>query len=177
MGHHLDAAADGQIHVAGEDLLRGEVDRLLARAAHPVELDGGDGDRESGLECGQAGDVGALVADRRDAAHDDVLDQGGLNALHGASTSCRTWAARSTGATGYQGPALGLANPDGRSNCSDEVHFGHWTTSWQRGCGVRDGQSPPPGIPTHPRIRPPVGGVNRLPVADAPDDFGDSDGC
>ena len=48
--------------------------RLLAGAAHPVQRDRRDVHREAGLEHGQAGQVGALVADRSDAAPDHVFD-------------------------------------------------------------------------------------------------------
>ena len=65
---------------AGGDHRRGEVDGLLAGAALAVDGGGGGLDRQPGLEPGVAGDVDALLAELLDAAGDDVLDLGGLDA-------------------------------------------------------------------------------------------------
>ena len=72
--HRLDAAGEDEVLPAGGDLLRGDVDGLEARGAEAVELDAGDGVGQAGLDRGGLGDVGALVADRRDAAEHDVVD-------------------------------------------------------------------------------------------------------
>ena len=68
---------------AGHDGLGGEVGRLLGGAALPV--DGGAHHRlgEPGGEGGVAAHVEALLADLHDAAHDHVLDQGGIEVVAG----------------------------------------------------------------------------------------------
>ena len=73
--HDLDAAADGDIDDAGRDEVRGEVDRLLRRAALAVDGRAGHFDREAGFEHHVAADVRGLLADLRDVAEDDVADQ------------------------------------------------------------------------------------------------------
>ena len=78
--HRLDAAGEDQVLPAGGDLLGGDVDGLEARGAEAVELDAGDGVRQAGLDRRGLGDVGALVADRRHAAEDDVVDPVGIKA-------------------------------------------------------------------------------------------------
>lgn len=72
-GHALYAAADGQFALAGHYEGRRRVDGFQARSAEPVDLLAGDGLR---IACGDGahpGDVGALLADRRDAAENDIL--------------------------------------------------------------------------------------------------------
>jgi hypothetical protein len=76
-----DAAADGEVGLAGLHLGRGHVHRLEARGAEAVDLDAGRGLGPAGVEHGGAGDVGALLADRRDAAEDDVVDLRGVEAV------------------------------------------------------------------------------------------------
>ena len=65
-----------QVLPAGAHLLRGDVDGLEAGRAEPVELEARAGGLVAGGQRGGAGDVGALLADGRDAAEDDVLDAG-----------------------------------------------------------------------------------------------------
>ena len=72
--HRLDSAGEDQVLPAGGDLLGGHVDCLEARGAEAVELDAGDGVRQAGLDRRGLGDVATLVADRGDAAQDDVVD-------------------------------------------------------------------------------------------------------
>ena len=72
--HRLDAAGEHEVLPAGGDLLRGDVDGLQARGAEAVELHAGDRVGQAGLDRRRLGDVGALVADRRDAAEHDVVD-------------------------------------------------------------------------------------------------------
>ncbi len=76
----LDTAADDDVVDARGDQRCGEVDRLLGRAA--LAVDGGRGglDRQAGLEPGVAADVDRLLAELLDAAGDDVLDLGGVDA-------------------------------------------------------------------------------------------------
>ena len=79
--HDLDAGGDDDVVRAGDDALRGEVGRLLRRAA--LAIDGGGRDRlgEAGAEHGVAPDVDGLGADLHDAAHDHVVDQGGVEVV------------------------------------------------------------------------------------------------
>ena len=72
--HRLDATGEDEVLPAGGDLLGGDVDGLEAGRAEAVELDAGDGVRQTGLDGGGLGDVAALVADRRHAAEHDVVD-------------------------------------------------------------------------------------------------------
>ena len=73
--HRLDAAGEHEVLEAGADLLRGQVDRLQAAGAEPVDLHAGHGVGQAGGERRRPGDDGALLADRRDDAEDDVVDQ------------------------------------------------------------------------------------------------------
>src|SRR5262249_35564469 len=66
---------------AARDLLRGEIDRLESRRAEAVDLDAGDLDVPAGLERRRLRDHRALLADRRDDAHDDVVQRGGGEAM------------------------------------------------------------------------------------------------
>jgi hypothetical protein len=72
--HDLDPARDGDVVGAGDDALGGEVGRLLARAALPVDRGGRDRLGEPGGEHRVAGDVEGLLAGLRHAAADDVVD-------------------------------------------------------------------------------------------------------
>ncbi len=80
VAHVLDAAADDDVVDAGGDERRGEVHGLLRGAALAVDGGGGRLDRKAGLEPGVAADVHALLAELLDAARDDVLDLGGVDA-------------------------------------------------------------------------------------------------
>ncbi|MCY1208633.1 hypothetical protein D9M72_202660 [compost metagenome] len=82
--HALDAGGDHDVHRARHHGLCREVQRLLRRAALAVDRGGG---HRLGQARGQhrvARHVGGLLAGLADAAHDDVLDQGGVGvgALH-----------------------------------------------------------------------------------------------
>ncbi len=76
--HRLDARADHEILVSGADAHRRERDRLLARAAEPVQRDAGDRDRPAGIEHGHAADVVGVVAGVGTVAAHDVVDVGGI---------------------------------------------------------------------------------------------------
>ena len=76
----LDARADGHVVHAGGDQRGGEVHGLLGRAALAVDRGRGRLDRQPGLEPGVAADVEHLLAELLDAAGDDVLDLGGVDA-------------------------------------------------------------------------------------------------
>jgi hypothetical protein len=54
------------------------MDSLLARAAHPVQRNRRDFDRETGFQHCQAGQVCALVANGGDAAPHHILYAAGL---------------------------------------------------------------------------------------------------
>ena len=72
--HALDAAGDDEVLRAGHHAHRREVDRLEPGAAEAVEGDAGDLVGPARREHRVARDVGALLADLRDAADDDVVD-------------------------------------------------------------------------------------------------------
>ena len=72
--HALDPAADHELLVAGLHAHGRVGDRLLARAAEPVEGDAGRLHRPPGGEHGHASDAGAVVADGVAVADDDVVD-------------------------------------------------------------------------------------------------------
>jgi hypothetical protein len=80
-GHDLDAGGDHDVVGPGHDALGGEVGRLLRRAALAVDGGGGHGVGPAGGEHGGAADVDRLVADLHDAAHDHVLDEGGIEVV------------------------------------------------------------------------------------------------
>ena len=80
MAHMLDATADRDVVHAGCDQSRGEVDRLLRRSALPVDGRRRSLDRQAGLEPGVAADVVRLLPVLLDAAGDDVLDLGRIDA-------------------------------------------------------------------------------------------------
>src|SRR5690606_789854 len=79
-GHRLDAACEDQVLPAGTHLGGGQVDGLQARGAEAVLLHTGRRLGQSGGGRGDAGDVGALVADRADDAEHDVVDRGRVQA-------------------------------------------------------------------------------------------------
>jgi hypothetical protein len=80
VAHVLDAAADRCVVNAGGDERGREVDSLLGGAALAVDRRGRSLDRQPGLEPGVAPDVEPLLAELLNAAGDDVLDHGGLDA-------------------------------------------------------------------------------------------------
>ena len=80
VAHVLDAAADHDVVDAGGDERRGEVHGLLGGAALAIDRRGCCLDRKPGLEPGVPADVHPLLAELLDAAGDDVLDLGGVDA-------------------------------------------------------------------------------------------------
>ena len=93
---HLDAAADRDVNDAGRDEVRGEVDRLLRRAALAVDGRAGHFDREAGFEHDVAADVRGLLADLRDVAEHHVADQRRVEPTR-STTSRSTFAPSVTG--------------------------------------------------------------------------------
>src|SRR5580704_15067268 len=71
--HRLDAARHHHVVLAADEAGGGEVDRLLAGAALPVDGHPGHRQRPAGREHGVAGDVEGLLADLADAAPNDVV--------------------------------------------------------------------------------------------------------
>ena len=76
--HVFDAAGDDEILESRTDLARREVDSLLARPTHPVELHAGHVVAPAGDHRREASDVVRLLVDRIDAAVNDVLDVVGV---------------------------------------------------------------------------------------------------
>ena len=74
--HRFDAAADRQVVLAAHHLRRGEIHRIEARGAEAVDLHARHRVAEARGQRAHAGDVAAGLADRIDAAHDDVVDLG-----------------------------------------------------------------------------------------------------
>ena len=74
----IHAAADHEAGLAGHDLRGGRVHGLETRGAEAVDRHAGNGLGEAGHHRRGAGDVGALLADRHDAAQDDVVDLAGV---------------------------------------------------------------------------------------------------
>ena len=72
--HVLHAAGDDEVLGAGHHALRGEVHRLLRRAALPVDGHAGHVVGQPGHQPRRAGDVAGLRADRVAAAEDHVVD-------------------------------------------------------------------------------------------------------
>ena len=79
--HHFDAGGDDDVVGAGHDALGGEVQRLLGRAALAVDGRGRHRLGPAGREHRAASDVEGLLADLGDAAHDDVVDQRGVEVV------------------------------------------------------------------------------------------------
>ena len=78
--HVLDAARDDDIVLTRHHAQRGEVGRLLPRAAHPVERRAAHVHREARDQRRVARDVEPLLTELVDAAEDDVLDLGSVDA-------------------------------------------------------------------------------------------------
>ena len=72
--HRFDAAADRHVLLAGHHLRGGEVHGVEARGAEAVDLHARHVVAVIGDERRRAGDVAAGLADRIDAAEDDVVD-------------------------------------------------------------------------------------------------------
>ena len=80
-GHRLDPAGHDQVLEAGPDAHCPEVDRLLARAAEPVQGHARCLDRPAGIEGRVAGDVHRVVTAAGAATHDDIVDLGGVESV------------------------------------------------------------------------------------------------
>ena len=73
--HHLDAAGDHDVVSAGDDPLRGEVQRLLGGAALSIQRDSGDALGKARRQNGLAANVSRLLRDLDHAACDHILDK------------------------------------------------------------------------------------------------------
>ena len=72
--HAFDAAADGEHRFAGHHLGRCHVDGFQPRGTETVDLYASGGLRIIGIEHGNAGDIAALFAHRRNTAEDHIID-------------------------------------------------------------------------------------------------------
>ncbi|MND92835.1 hypothetical protein D3C80_850090 [compost metagenome] len=79
--HALDAAADGDVRLAEDDLGRRRVHGFQARGAEAVHLHARHRLGQTGVDGGDAGDVGALFGDGGHAAQDDVVDQASVQVV------------------------------------------------------------------------------------------------
>ena len=120
--HRLDATREHEVLPAGGDLLGGDVDRLQARRAEAVELHARHRVRQPRLDRRGLGDVRALIADRRDAAEDHVVDAvriklpvAGEHLVHQPDDEI-------DGLGRVQRP-VALAFPAGRANCVEYQCF------------------------------------------------------
>jgi hypothetical protein len=76
--HRFNPAADGELRLAALDLRRRHVDGLKRRRAEAVDVNPGGRFGKAGVHHRRSGDHRALLADRRDAAHDHVVDLRGV---------------------------------------------------------------------------------------------------
>ena len=119
----FEPARDRDRHVIDDDALRGDGDRLQARAAEPVDRHGRGGDGDAGAERRLARDVAAGGAFGQRAAHHDILDRGGIDA--GAGDGVADDVAAQLGAVGdVEGAAPGPA--DGRACGRNDDGVRHW---------------------------------------------------
>ncbi len=72
--HRFDAAADGHVGFAGHHFRCGDVAGFKARGAKAIDLHAGCRFGVVGVQHRDAGDVRALLADRRNAAEDHIVD-------------------------------------------------------------------------------------------------------
>ena len=117
--HRLDPARDGDVVGAGEHALRGEVDRLLRRAALPVDRGGRHVLGQPGADPRVAGHVGRLLAHLGHAAADDVVDPLGIDP--GALDELGQREAEEIGGVPPRQPSLALA--DRRAEGVDDDRF------------------------------------------------------
>ena len=121
--HRFGAAADGEFMLAAHDLGGGEIHRIEARGAEPADLDAGDRLAETGLERGEARDIGAGLADRIDHAEHDVVDDvfGEVVALLQGFQRCRRQCQRGH----LVQRAIGLAAAARRANVIVDICLRH----------------------------------------------------
>ncbi len=122
-GHRLHAAGQDEVLPAGTHLGGGEVDGLQARRAEAVLLDACHGVREPGRDGGDAGDVGALVAEGADDAEHDVVDGGGVE-VRQAAAQLVDEADDEVDGLGAVQRAVGLAAPARGADRLVHVRFG-----------------------------------------------------
>ena len=108
--HGLDPGGDEHVALPGLDRVGGHADRLQARRAVAVDGDAGDV-AQPGQHGDDAGDVEARLPGRLAAAHDQVLDEGGIELGHLGEQRRRRSAP--TGRRGGSTPAIPW--PRGRS--------------------------------------------------------------
>ena len=77
--HAFDASGDDNVHRAGHHGLSGKVQGLLRRTALTVNRGGGHALWQARGQHGVARNVGGLFTGLTNAAHDHILDQGGIS--------------------------------------------------------------------------------------------------
>ena len=114
---------------------------LLARAALPVHAGAAHGLGEAGGQRGVAADVDALLADLPDAAHDDVLDQRGIDA-RALDQRLQRVCGQIDGVDGLEGSGVLTAAERGADGADDDC-FAHGMVSlaelgWAPGGAAHD---------------------------------------
>ena len=135
-GHGLDAAADAQVRLARHHLGGRGVHRLEARGAEAVQLLARHGLGVVGVQHRDPRDVGALLAHRRHAAHDHVVEAARVQLVPvpqrlqhlGDQLDGRDLVQR----------AVGLAPATGRADVIEDEGISHW----QSPCSSYWGQTP-----------------------------------
>ena len=79
--HGFHAAANGHVGLAGHDFRRSKVHRFKAGGAETVYLKARRGLGVVGIQRRRTGDVRALLAYRRDAAQDHIVDHAGIEII------------------------------------------------------------------------------------------------
>jgi hypothetical protein len=143
--HRFNAGGDHDVHRAGHHGLGRKMQRLLRRAALAVDRGGGNAFRELRSHHGVARDVVGLLAGLHHAAHDHVLDLGGIDLgavdqriQHGSGKigrmpACETSAlAAARGTRG--GDDIGLGHVCSPLDCCWWVFEG-WA-GFKGGCGI-----------------------------------------
>ena len=110
-GHAFDAVRQNHVLGTGHDALRRKLDRLLRRAALPVDRDRGNAVRQFRSQHRVATNVAALFAALHDAAGDHILDRAGVKIIavgnrvqRRRSKIYRMHARQPTAATASSGP-------------------------------------------------------------------------
>ena len=76
--HRFNTGTDREIGFAAHHLGGGEIDRFQAGSAETIDLETGGAFSIAGIDHGRARNVRALLTNRRNTAHDDIIDQCGV---------------------------------------------------------------------------------------------------
>ncbi len=82
-GHALDAAGNHQVLPTGGDFHGRQIHRFQAGGTETIELKTGDADIPAGVLDDGLGHVAALLPDRGDTAHDDIVHSGRIQVVTG----------------------------------------------------------------------------------------------